>query len=48
MDGAKHNTDTLEVLWIKYFGKQAYLLHRRFCESKAGAMSNENPGNSRM
>ena len=48
MDGAKHNTDTLEALKIERSGKQAYFLRRRLFERKAGAGSNENPGNSKM
>ena len=47
MDGAKHNTDTLEAL-RRVFGKQAWFLCRRFFERMAGANSNENPGKSRM
>ena len=48
MDGAKHSTDTLEAFQRECFGKQACFLRRRFCGSKAGAESNENPGDSRM
>ena len=47
MDGAKHNTDTLEALLMKCSGKQAWFLCRRFFERKAGTKTNENPGNSR-
>ncbi len=48
MDGAKHNTDTFAAPSKGSSGKQAKFLRRRFCESKAGAGTYENPGNSRM
>ena len=47
MDGAKQNTDTLAALISESSGKQAWKLRRRSFERKAGAISNENPGNSR-
>ena len=47
MDGAKHNTDTLEALWKECSGKQAYNLCRSFSERKDGTNCNANPGNSR-
>jgi hypothetical protein len=48
MDGAKHNTDTLEALIYERSGKQACFLRRSIFERKCGAESNEDPGNSRM
>lgn len=48
MDGA---VSIIPILWRHTdvcSSKQAYYLRRRFCENKAGASSNENPGKSRM
>ena len=47
MDGAKHDTDTIDVL-IKYCGKQASFLLRSFFERRDGAKRNENPGGSKI
>ena len=48
MDGAKHMTDTPEVLLIEYSGKQASVLRRSFAERRDGAERNENPGVSKI
>ena len=47
MDGAKHNTDTIEAL-IECSGKQASFLLRSFSERLSGAGRNENLGRSRI
>ena len=47
MDGAKHNTDTADILMTEYCGKQASFLRRSYFERNDGAGRNENPGRSK-
>ena len=48
MDRAKHITDTPEVLFLEYSGKQASVLRRSLSERNDGAGRNENPGVSKI
>ncbi len=48
MDGAKHITDTSEIFFNEYSGRQACLLRRSPSERIDGAESNENLGGSKI
>jgi hypothetical protein len=47
MDGAKYNTDTVDMLKNEHCGKRASFLRRSFFERNSGAGRNENPGRSK-
>ena len=48
MDGAKHNTDTSDILIIEYCGRQASFLRRSTFERMGGAERNADLGVSKI
>ena len=48
MDGAKHGTDTTELLGKEKSGRQVSFLHRSVLEREHGAKKNVDPGGSKI